>query len=239
MRWTRSRTRSRTVLRELLGELKSRALDQLVGTEVGLGLRYGSFKGVFDGTKFGFRDNAVFLGGRVEPWSSSYFSGQLQARIGEYVDWLFVRYSRFSKPQAFEIVGVEPFGLQTTHVNAAGVGVRFERVNDDDPGLFDFEYDLSVIPLTGFAVVGYGEWGSLVGALFEMEASITGTLFIDLDSWIALKLYAGFRADMISPLGGAFGGLSSGFDEQDPNEVTLLLPDYLIWGPIAGLEVVL
>lgn len=230
---------ARTVLRQLLGELKSRALDELVGTEVGLGVRYGSFRGVFDGTQFGFRDNAVFLGGRRENWSSSYFSGQLQARVGEYVDWLFIRYSRFSKPQAFEIIGVQPFGLQTTKINAAGIGVRFERVSDGDSGLFDFEYDLSVIPLTGFAMVDYGAWGSLVGALFEAEASVTATMFIELGDWIALKPYIGFRADMISPLGGAFGGVSSSLDEQDPNEVLLLLPDYLIWGPIVGLEVVL
>ena len=230
---------ARTVLRQLLGELKSRALDQLVGTEVGVSARYGSFRGVFDGTRFGFRDDRVFLGGRVEPWSSSYFSTQVQARVGEYVDWVFIRYSNFSKPQAFEIVGVEPFGLQTTHINAAGLGVKFERVHDAESGFADFEYDLSVIPLTGFAVVDYGAWGSLVGALFEMEASITGTLFFELGDWIALKPYVGFRADMISPLGGAFGGLGGSLDEQDPNEVLLLLPDYLIWGPIAGLEVVL
>jgi hypothetical protein len=230
---------ARTVLRQLLGELKSRALDQLVGTEVGLGLRYGNFKGVFDGTKFGFRDNQVYLGGRVEPWSSYYLSAQLQARMGSYMDWLFVRYSRFSKPQAFEITGVDPPGLQTAHVNAVGLGARWERVNDRDSGLFNFEYDFSLIPLTGLAVVSYGDWGSLVGVLFEMEASITGTLNIELDDWVALKPYVGFRADMISPIGGAFGGLTSSLSEQDPNEVQFLLPDYLIWGPIAGLEVIL
>lgn len=225
---------ARTVLRQLLGEIKSRALDELIGTEVGLGVRYGSFRGVFDGSQFGFRDNQVFLGGRVEQWRSSYFSTQAQVRIGETIDWLFFRYSRFSKPQAFEIIGVEPYGLQTTRIDAAGVGVRLERVNDHEEGYFDVEYDLSVIPLTGLGVIDYGAWGSLVGALFEVEASLTGTLFLDLSDWIALKLYAGFRADMISPIGGAFGG-----DLEDPNEVLLLLPDYLIWGPIAGIEVLL
>lgn len=218
---------ARTVLRELIGELKSRALEELVGTEVGLQLRVGNFRGSVDGTQFGFRDNQVWVGSKDEEWNTNFLSGQLSAGM------FFLRYTRFSKPQAIEIIGVDPPGLQTARVNAAGLGIRVDR-EIREPELIDFEYELSAIPLTGFAHVDYGDWGSLFALLVEAEVSITVVSVIDVAGWLAIKPYAGFRADFISPIGGAFGG-----SKLDENEMLFLLPDYLVWGPIFGIEVLL
>ncbi len=224
---------ARTVLRELIGELKSRALEELIGTEIGFQLRLGNFEGSVDGRQFGFRDNRVWVGSANDTWNTSFLSGQISAGLGETVDALFLRYTRFSKPQAIEIIGVDPPGLQTARVNAVGLGVTFEREITSEE-LIDFEYQVSAIPLTGIAVVDYGAWGSLVAPLFEAELSVTVVSVIDLAGWIAIKPYAGFRANLISPIGGAFGGST-----LDENEMLFLLPDYLIWGPIFGIEVLL
>lgn len=222
-----------TVLRELIGELKSRALEELIGSEVGLQLRLGNFKGSVDGRAFGFRDNQVWVGSVNDTWETTFVSGQLSVGFGETIDSLFLRYTRFSKPQAIEIIGVDPPGLQTAKVNAVGFGVGFDREIVSE-SLIDFEYQVSVIPLTGVAIVDYGAWGTLVAPLLEAELSITVVSVVDLAGWIAIKPYAGFRADLISPIGGAFGG-----SKLDDNEMLFLLPDYLIWGPIFGVEVML
>lgn len=222
---------AQTVLRQIAGQLRTRALESLVGTEVGASVRFGDFTGPIDGRKFGFRDNVPWFGGGEESWDTAYLSAQIEAKIATiFSDFMYIRYTQFSTPQVFEIIGVQPVGVQETGVNAAGLGFSTRYGGDDVFGPIGATFELSLVPLTGVARFDYGPWGSLWGLLLEFETSLIFHARIEVASVFALRPYAGFRASMLSPVSGSF-------DADDPNAVLLLTPDFLLWGPVFGLEV--
>jgi hypothetical protein len=224
---------ARAVLRQLVGQLRTRALKSIVGTELALQIRTGDFSGPIDGTRFGFRNDEVWFGGRDSSWETSYLSVQLGAQIDTFVsDWIFLRYTGFSTPQLVDLIGVRPVGIQDMRVDALGVGFAGRWAADDALGPVGFDAEASFVPGTGLARFDYGGWGSLWGLFFEFEATARAYVDVELGGVIGLRPYAGFRADMLSPISGSFG-------TEDPNAVLLLTPDFLLWGPVFGLEVML
>ncbi len=224
---------ARTVLKQVAGELRSQALDALDGAEVSLQLRFGSFEGLIDGTKFGFRDGEAWFGGPEETWTTRYLN--VQATVideTDLIDGYFLRFTSFSSPQLMEIIGLRPVGIQTVSVKAISLGVYLETDRTPIVGPIMGHFEMDMVPLTGLAFMDYGDWGSLVGLVFEFEIDALLTMDIPVGNWALLQPYVGFRADMLSPIGGSF-------DASDPNAPLLLAPDYLLWGPIAGLEVTL
>lgn len=222
-----------TVIKQLFGQLRSRAIRLFDGTETWVTLRTGGFDGPLDASRIGVLDGNVYFGGKEARWDTNYFSAELgSAGAGFFDGDLFFRFTTFSMPAALDIaneMATSPLALQTASVYAVGVGFAWKGTSDIfDPVLIDGGF--AGIPGTGLSVVDYGSWGKVFGLLMEMNARAAVAIEIPVAGWVALRPYLGFEVSLVSPL--AFS-----IDFEDLNAPSVVMPDFFVWGPQAGVEV--
>jgi hypothetical protein len=220
------------VLKQLVGELRTRALESLVGTELSLELRTGNFTGPVDGTKFKFRDNEPWFAGRDAAWGTDYLSISLGALLPADAllsvgDGTFVglRYTSFGKPQA-----ADPF--TTFEVSLVETRVRGLSAFWKASGQGQYFQAYTLLGL-GAAQLDYGAYGQVFGFLGEIEFAARLHYGFSLGDVLGLLVYAGFRANLVQPITHTFSG-----DADRPIYINGIV-DYLLWGPITGLEVTL
>lgn len=222
-----------TVIRQLFGQLRTRAIHLLDGQETWVTVRTGGFDGPLDASRIGVYDGKTYFGTKAARWDTSYFSAEVgSVDTGPLGSSLFLRFTTFSMPAALDIsneMSSAPLALQTARVYAGGLGFAWKGTTEL-ASVFELDGSFAGIPGTGLAVVGYGDWGSVVGLLLEANARAAIAANIPVAGWVALRPYIGFEVSLVSPL--AFS-----IDMEDFNAPQVVNPDFFVWGPQAGVEV--
>lgn len=235
----------------LVGELRP-DLGDLLGPDAKTWLKveYGRFEGSIDEAwRFATRSGRPWFGENGAGWRSNYLSvdagvfpdgrGHLNEFSKQHREGgdegigLFARYSRLGRPTVLgfgDEVGSEGgYVLEDSELTTYAVGIRAELLFCDNACL---RMSGTMVPFTAVSNLDLGRLGSLWGGLFATGFELKASYPIDIFGVLALSPYASFRADFMLPMLG--DGAGSIFDVSI-TKVQFWLPDYLLWGPTAGI----
>lgn len=236
----------------LIGELRP-DLGDLLGPEAKawIKMEYGRFEGTIEESwRFAVREGQPWFGHRGAGWSSDYFAAEAgwfpegRGKLDEFKKrrrddtgdegfGFFARYTSLGRPTVLGF-GDDPgsgtgYILEDSQLTTLAIGVRVEILTCET---FCWRISGTMVPFTGGASLDLGRFGTLYGALFGGGFEVKGSLPIDLFGVFSLSPYASFRADFLFPLLGSGEG---GLLDVDINKVQFWAPDYLLWGPTAGI----
>lgn len=141
---------------------------------------------------------------------------------------LFARYTSFSRPLALGFGDGNTgsgYILQDGALDMYALGVRYELLHCDT---FCWRVSGTMIPFTGWANLDLGRFGVDRGVVFAGGGEVKASYPIDLFGVFAFSPYVSFRADWMMPI------LGSNYS-TDIDEVQIWAPDYVLWGPTAGV----
>ena len=233
---------ARETIKLLMGEFRPNLKEWLgLDARVFISSQYGRLAGRIDDTAvFTGRNGKPYFGSRRgDRWDTRLFSLEAGwfteedayassqhdsgSRLGGYV-----RYLTFSMPT---VVGQEELGrnwiaLQDARFAAVGLGFRGELWVCPSVCL---EASTSFVPL-GAGTLDLGRWGELFGSPLQLSADLGVNYPWVLGSIMTLRPYLSFRADWFTLWGAQTGG-------EGTFTTKTVIPDYLLWGPRAGLSV--
>ncbi len=233
----------------LAGELRPDLGDLLGDGRPWVRLEYGDFEGSIDEAwRFGTRNGRPWFGGRDAGWRTRL----LNVEAGQYVAYhvrepgtrrrrgdddpergaagVYLRYTQFSRPV---VLGYDPdggtgFALQDADLGMLALGLRWDVKQCS--GIWCGTAVGSFIPFTGWTWLDLGRFGTQRGVVLSGGFDLRGSVRWQVAGSFEIEPYVSFRADWLFPITGTF------FDASI-DTYTLWAPDYLLWGPGAGLQV--
>ena len=224
---------ARDLLLQLAGELRPDLGDLLGGAQSWVRLEYGRFEGpISEAWRFTARNGQPWFGGADAAWTSEL----LTVEAGVYGDYraqsrsgaaqsagAFLRYTQFDRPAVLGYTS-----LQDATLGMLGLGFRMERY--DCAGGWCTNFIGNFIPFTGWSWLDLGPYGTVRGVVLAADFEAELSYRFEVMSSFEIEPYVAFRADWMLP----FTGYSN---PGEIDVVTLWQPDYLLWGPSAGLKV--
>lgn len=232
----------RETIQIIAGELRPN-LTSLLGPHARpwLTATYGRFEGTIDDAHFfRSRDGKPFFGGRSSPWETKFFSaeggvfyesgkpgkGETVFRTGVYA-----RYLSFQMPVVVgflsENLNDASLALQQGDFRAIGVGFRGDVAGCTSVVCLNLSG--SIIPMTGYGRLDLGPWGEVPGLPMMMSIDPGLSVPIKIGQAGVLRPYASFRVDWLGLANMGSTGGDAGYETEPA------VPDYLLWGPRAGL----
>lgn len=233
---------ARETVKMLMGEFRPNLKEWLgLDSRVFIQTQYGRLAGRIDDTNvFTARDGRPYFGPlKGDSWDTRLFSleagwfhedGAYETashdsglRAGGYV-----RYLSFSMPT---VVGQEELdrnwnALQEADFAALGLGIRAEYWSCP---FLCYEANLSMVPL-GAGTLDLGPWGEVFGSPLQLAMDVGVNYPWVLGTVMTLRPYLSFRTDWFT----LWGSKTTG---EGTFSTKTVIPDYLLWGPRAGLSV--
>jgi hypothetical protein len=204
-------------------------------------VEYGRFQGAIeDAQQFSTRNGRPYFGGRSEKWSSKFINidaglmtepevdrrAKAFGRDETFAGGYFLRYTSLSRPVVLGFgTDGDGFAVQDGDLGMLAVGWRliFKTC-----GTICTTIDGNFIPFTGWAWLDLGPFGTTRGAVLAGGFELKFSLPWNPAGSFVLEPYLSFRADWLFPI------LGDGFSAEI-DTAQLWAPDYLLWGPGAGL----
>ena len=250
---------ARRVIKQLLAQIKPNLKDILGDHEVAFRVVYGTVQGSIPNADIfvGYNQRLYVPGFPDRTWNSKIFSGEVAVRLGGEAGtgsqsacattddcsyWGFLRYTNFSRPQTLSISpdsyegGRSRNTLQDVTIGAYELGGRVAFTTGETVR-FGFSTGLAA----GYARVDFGRFGAYGGAILTTEAEAKIAYVVDFGRF-AVAPYAAFRYLALLPFAQPKPATNRLSQPGGPGGHALVFSDllgYSLWGPSAGLEVIL
>lgn len=204
-------------------------------------VEFGRFKGAIeDAQQFSTRNGHPYFGGRSERWTSRFLNIDAglvtepeavgdktrRGRKDTVSAGYFLRYTSLSRPVVLGFgTDGDGFAVQDGDLGMLALGGRFSF---QTCSTICTSIDTNFIPFTSWAWLDVGPFGTTRGVALAGGFELKFSLPWNPGGSLVIEPYLSFRADWLFPI------LGDGFSAEI-DTAQLWAPDYLLWGPGAGL----